>query len=158
MFRELTRKKQQLSENDCIAILKNEKRGILSVMGDDGYPYGTPMNHFYNENDNKIYFHCGKHGHRIDALKKCNKVSFCVLDSGYTVENDWALNIKSVIIFGKIDIVDNISEIIDITAKLSRKFTSDENYINQEIELYAHKTLLLRLTPEYICGKLVKES
>ena len=158
MFRELTRKKQQLSEDDCIDILKGEKRGVLSVVGDGDYPYGMPMNHFYNEDDKCIYFHCGKSGHRLDSLKKCNKASFCVYDNGYTDENEWALNIKSVIVFGRIDIIDDADEIADVSARLSRKFTNDEDYIRQEISLYAHKTLLLRLTPEHICGKLVKEA
>ena len=78
MFRQLTRIKQQLSLDECIHLLKSEKRGVLSVLGEDGYPYGMPMNHWYNEEDGKIYFHCGKTGHRLDALKKENKVSFCV--------------------------------------------------------------------------------
>ena len=68
MFRELTRKKQQLSIEECIHILKTEKRGVLSVNGDDGYPYGMPMNYWYDEVDGKIYFHCGKVGHRLDSL------------------------------------------------------------------------------------------
>ncbi|HAE15317.1 MAG TPA: 5-nitroimidazole antibiotic resistance protein, partial [Erysipelotrichaceae bacterium] len=59
MFRELVRKGQQLDENTCIKLLKETKRGVLSVIGDDGYPYGTPINHFYNEEDGKIYFHGG---------------------------------------------------------------------------------------------------
>lgn len=51
MFREMTRIRQQLAESECIEILKNEKRGVLSVLGDDGYPYGMPMNHYYCEED-----------------------------------------------------------------------------------------------------------
>ena len=60
MFRELVRKKKQISMEECIRILKSEPRGVLSVLGDDDYPYGMPMNHFYNKEDGKIYFHCGK--------------------------------------------------------------------------------------------------
>ncbi|MBQ8408083.1 MAG: pyridoxamine 5'-phosphate oxidase family protein [Clostridia bacterium] len=158
MFRELIRKNKQLSQEECIALLKNEKRGVLSVLGEDGYPYGMPMNHFYNEEDGKIYFHSGNVGHRLDALKKCNKVSFCVYDQGYRKEGEWALNVKSVIAFGRIEIVDDLDVIADITAKLSRKFTNDEDYIKDEIEKHAHRTLLLVLTVEHLCGKLVEES
>ncbi len=158
MFRELIRKNKKLPFEECAAILKSEKRGVLSVNGDGDYPYGMPMNHFYNEEDGKIYFHCGKVGHRLDALKKDNKVSFCVYDSGYRKEGEWALNIKSVIVFGKIEIIDDLDRIKDITAKLCYKFTNDEKYIKQEIEQHAHRTLLLVLTPEHICGKSVEES
>ena len=158
MFRELTRKKKQITKEECIEILKNEKRGVLSVIGDEGYPYGMPLNHFYNEEDGCIYFHTGKEGHRCDALRECNKVSFCVYDKGYKNEGEWALNIKSVIVFGRIELIDDIDRITDITRKLSYKFTKDDNYIENEIKLYASKTLLLKLVVEHMCGKIVTES
>lgn len=158
MFRELARKNKKISMEECIRILKTEKRGVLSVMGENGYPYGMPMNHFYNEEDGKIYFHCGKSGHRLDALKKDNRVSFCAYDEGYKNPGEWALNIKSVIVFGRMAIVDDIDKISDIVTKLSHKFTGDDEYIKAEIENYAKATLLLELTPEHICGKTVQES
>ena len=158
MFRDLLRKKQQLSTEDCIEVLKNETRGVLSVIGDEGYPYGSPMNHFYKEEEGKIYFHCGKVGHRLDALKACDKASFCVYDRGYRREGEWALNVKSVIVFGRVEIIDDHDTIVDITTKLSYKFTQDEAYIQGEIAHDAHRTLLLALTPEHICGKLVNEA
>ncbi|MBQ8207674.1 MAG: pyridoxamine 5'-phosphate oxidase family protein [Clostridia bacterium] len=158
MFRELIRKNKQISENECISVLESETRGVLSVLGDDDYPYGMPINHWYNSEDGKIYFHCGKIGHRLDALKRHNKVSFCTYDKGYRDEGEWAWNVRSVIVFGKIEIIDDMDKIIDVTTKLSRKFTQDEEYIRDEIEKHAHKTLLLQLTPEHICGKLVTEA
>lgn len=158
MFRELLRKNRRISFEECINVLKTETRGVLSVNGDDGYPYGMPMNHWYNEENGKIYFHCGAVGHRLDALKKNDKVSYCTYDNGYRKPNDWALNVKSVIVFGKITIVNDPERIIDVTTKLSHKFTNDEEYIQKEIKENIHRTLLLELTPEHVCGKLVNES
>ena len=158
MFRELVRKKQALSREDCIDVLQKETRGVLSVIGDDGYPYGAPMNHWYNEEDGAIYFHCGNIGHRLDALRENDKVSFCVYGQQWKEEGSWAWNVKSVIVFGRMEIVDDMDAIVDITTKLSRKFTQDEDYIRKEIEGHAHRTLLLRLTPEHISGKRVNEA
>lgn len=158
MFRILTRKKQQISHSECISILVQETRGVLSVNGDDGYPYAMPMNHFYNEEDGCIYFHCGKKGHRIDALRRDPKVSFCVYDGGYREEGRWALNVRSVIVFGRVDIIDNIDEVVRITTRLCYKFTQDKEYIDREIKSCAGATYLLKLIPENICGKLVNES
>ena len=158
MFRELARKNKAISREECLTLLKNEIRGVLSVLGDDEYPYGMPMNHFYNEEDGKIYFHCGKAGHRLDSLKNHDKVSFCVYDAGYRNEGEWALNVKSVIVFGRIKVVDDMARIVDISRALSHKFTQDEEYISREIEKYAKGTLLLELTPEHMCGKMVTES
>ncbi len=158
MFRELIRKNKQLSYDECIYIMKNETRGVLSVNGDDGYPYGMPMNFFYNDTDGCIYFHCGKTGHRIDSLNKSDKVSFCVYDKGAKEEFDWAYNVKSVIVFGRVEIVEDLATIEDITFKLSLKFTSDKEYIEKEIKEHGNKTLLIKLKTEHICGKLVKEA
>jgi len=158
MFRELSRKHKQLPMEVCIEVLKNETRGVLAVLGDEEYPYAMPMNHWYHEADGSIYFHCGKTGHRLDALKKHDKVSFCVYDEGYREEGNWALNVKSVIVFGRIRIVEDMEQIVEITRLLSHKFTQDETYIDKEIKAFAPKTILLQLIPEHICGKLVQES
>ena len=134
MFRELTRKKQKLTQEDCIEVLKNETRGVLSVNGDDGYPYALPINHYYNEEDGKIYFHSGKIGYKIDALKKDDKVSFCVFDQGVRSPGQWYYVVKSVIVFGRIAIIEDPDRIVDITTRLSHKFTDDEDYIQGEIK------------------------
>lgn len=158
MFRPLLRKNKELSFCECAEILTNEKRGVLSVLGENGYPYGMPMNHFYNEQDGKIYFHSGNIGHRLDSIIKETKVSFCVYNEGAKEPNDWSCTVKSVIVFGKIEIITDLQKIVDISTKLSHKFTQDEEYIKNEIKTHAHRTLLLVLTPEHICGKVVKES
>lgn len=158
MFRELMRKKQALSREECIRILKTELRGVLSVNGDGGYPYGMPMDHWYCEQDGKIYFHCGDKGHRLDALRRDDKVSFCVYDEGYRLPDEWPLYIKSVIVFGRVEIVTDPARIAEVTTALSYRFTQDAAYIQKEIEQHAHHTLLLALTPEHMCGKLVQES
>ena len=143
---------------DCVQVLKKETRGVLSVLGDGGYPYGMPMNHWYEEEDGCVYFHGGNIGHRLEALKKDCKVSFCVYDQGYRKEGEWALNVKSVIIFGRMELLEDQETIKAITRKLSYKFTQDEAYIEDEIEKHAHRTVLMKLLPEHICGKLVEES
>ena len=158
MFRQLRRKDKELSHNECIEILKNEKRGVLSVIGENGYPYGMPMNHFYNEEDGKLYFHCGRGGHRLDALMKDARVCFCTYDKGYRLPDNWPLYIKSVIVFGRIRVVEDRDRIADITTRLSYKFIQDDEHIKSEIEKYIDATLLLELTPDHLCGKLVEES
>ncbi len=158
MFREMRRQKQRISEAECIEILKNEPRGVLSMLGDCDYPYGVPINQFYCEENGHIYFHGGKVGHRVDAIKKHDKVSLCVYDSGYRKEGEWALNIKSVIVFGRIKIVDNYDEMVDICRRLSYKFTKNSEYIEREIKKYASATLLMELIPEHMTGKLVNEA
>ena len=158
MFREMLRKKQQLTDAECIEILKNEPRGVLSMLGDDGYPYGVPINHYYCEADGRLYFHGGKKGHRIDAVRQHDKVSFCVYDQGYREDGDWALHIRSVIVFGRIELIEDRETVYDISRQLSYKFTNDEEYIEREIKHAGPRTLMFALVPEHMTGKLVNES
>lgn len=158
MFRKMRRFKQQLSEAECQKILKEEKRGVLSVLGEDGYPYGLPINFFYNEANGKIYFHGAKTGHKIDALKACDKVSFCVYDTGYKKPGDWALNIKSVIIFGRIRFVEDRELTLAMCRDLCHKFTQDEAYIAHELKYSGPAVQCLELTIDHMTGKLVNES
>ncbi len=158
MFREMLRKNQSLSQDECIELIKTETRGVLSVLGEDDYPYGTPMNHFYSEDDGKIYFHCGHYkSHRTDALRRHDKVSFCVQTTGERMDGEWYYTVKSVIVFGRMEIVDDMEKIVDISTRLSHKFTQDEEYIQREIADAASRTLLLCLTMEHMTGKRVKE-
>lgn len=158
MFRDLSRKNKQLPHESCIRLLTDERRGVLSVHGDDGYPYGSPMNHFYNEADGCLYFHCGRYGHRLDALRRCDKVSYCVMDKGVKPEDEWAYRVQSVIVFGRMEVIDDWDTMVEITTRLSRLFTQDEACIQREIAQSGKATLLLKLTPEHMCGKLVTEA
>lgn len=156
MFRDLTRKKQQLSSEECKEILKQELRGVLAVNGDNGYPYALPINFYFDEADGKIYFHSGKIGHKLDAISADDKVSFCVYDKGYHKDGHWSLNIKSVIIFGRIHIINDWSDALMV--EFSKKFTSDVEYINEEIKKFRGNTALLCLEIENMTGKIVNEA
>ena len=157
MFREMRRKKQELSKEECLEVLRQEPRGVLSIMGEDGYPYGMPMNHWYNEKDGQLYFHGAKAGHKIEALKTCDKVSFCVYDKGYRKDGEWALNIRSVVVFGRISQVEDSEKTVEICSNICRKFTDDEAYLKEELS-HIPRVLCLELTPDHMTGKLVNES
>ena len=158
MFREMLRAKQQLSREECVELLKNELRGVLSVQGDDGYPYGLPIDHWYCEENGRVYFHCGRTGHKLDALRTSDKVSFCVYDQGCRREGDWALTIRSVVVFGRARPLEDHARALEICRELSRKFTQDEGYIEEEVRRSGAGTLVIELIPEHITGKRVHEA
>lgn len=157
MFRKMRRFKQELRKAECIEVLEHEVRGVLSVLGTDGYPYGVMMNHWYNPEDGKLYFHGAKEGHKIDAVRANDKVSFVVHDSGYRKDDEWALNIRSVVVFGRMRVVEEREKAKMICTNLCRKFTDDEAYIDDELT-HLDRVMCLELVPEHITGKLVKES
>ncbi len=158
MFREVTRIKQALSKEECISILKEELRGILSLNGEDGYPYGVPLNHYYDADTNRLYFHSGKTGYKMECMREREKASFCVLDKGVRLENDWAYVFRSVIAFGKIGFVEEEGEIRRIARLLSLKFNDDEEFIEKDINRYIHATAMFYLQIEHMTGKRVTEN
>ncbi len=159
MFREMRRKKQQLSFEECQEVLSNEVRGVLSVIGDNGYPYGIPINYKYSAKENKIYFHGAKEGHKIDSINKNDKVSFTVYERGVPIESKRGLNVRSVIIFGRIKIVKDKETTLNICRNISRQFDfADKEFIEEEIKKFANAVMCLELIPEHITGKLINES
>ena len=156
MFRKMRRFKQQISNEKCIEILKTEPRGVLALHGEDGYPYALPLNHLYY--DGRLYFHCAAEGHKIDAIKDDNKASFCVTDKGFKRENEWALNINSVIVFGKISFVTDKKKKENALRLLGNKFYPDPDDVEREIEKFLDKVCILEMSIDYMTGKLVNES
>ena len=157
MFREMRRQRQALSHEDCIDLLTTETRGVLAMTGDEGYPYCVPINHYYCAEDGRLYFHGGKIGHRVDAVRACDKVCYTVFDKGFLKEGDWALNVRSVIAFGRMSIVEDEEKALEICRKLCYKFTDDEDYIADEIAKFAKATLVMAMEIEHMTGKLVNE-
>ena len=158
MFREVARSKQALPKETCIQILKEEKRGMLAVQGDDGYPYGFPINHYYDEEANKIYIHGANFGHRVDAVKRDPKVSYCVFGQDSQKDGDWAKYVKSVIVFGKAELIEDKDEIIRICRLLCDKFPCTQEYIETEIAKDTDRTLVIAIDIEDMNGKLVHEA
>lgn len=156
MFRQMRRVKQQLSEEEALEVLKNAKRGVLSVIGDDGWPYGIYLNpHFEN---GRIFFHGAKAGHKIDALKKNARASFTVIDEGVKDEGGWAYTFKSVVVFGKVEFVEDQNEAIALCRRLARRFNPSEADIEDEIRRAASHVQVFALVPEHITGKRVHEA
>ena len=91
----MRRKNRQLSNEECIDILTNEPRGVLALLGDYDYPYTVPMSHVFAD------FHGAQTGHKNDAAKKYEKVSYCVVDRGVKAEDSWWYTFKSVVVFEK---------------------------------------------------------
>ena len=156
-FPALKRIKQALEKEECAAILAKETRGVLSLNGTNGYPYAFPINFYYEASENAVYFHCGKIGYKLDCVKSDPRACFTVTEQGERKSGEWWLTARSVIAFGKIDVIEEPSKVSDISRKLCAKFTQDEAYVEKEIKDYLPQTICLALSIDHISGKRVKE-
>ncbi len=156
MFREMRRFKQAVSEEECKNILKTEKRGVLSLVGDDGYPYGVPINFYYDETENKLYFHSAKTGHKIDAIKSCDKACFTVWNTGFQKDGDWAWNVTSVIAFGRAELASGAAA-MDKLRSLALKYYPTAEEVDAEMAKDSGRVQMIALNIESLTGKLVNE-
>ncbi len=156
MFRKMRRFGQEVTHEECIKILTEEKRAVLAVNGDDGYPYAVPINFYYEQSSRKIYFHCAKEGHKLDALNADNKVCFTVSDSGYQ-KDDWSFYVTSVIVFGRAAVMTDEAEKLDKIRKFGLKYYPTEQSVDEEISRDFSRVNMVEIIPEHITGKLVHE-
>ncbi len=98
MFRRMRRAAQQLSDAEALDILKRGSSGVLAVAGDEGYPYAVPLSYAYSEG--KLFFHVAKSGHKLDAIARNDKVSFCVIGKDEVVPDEFTTYYRSVVVFG----------------------------------------------------------
>jgi len=153
MFREMRRKKQLLSIKESIEILKYRTSGVLALLGDNNYPYAIPISYVYD--NYKIYFHSAKTGHKIDAVKKCNKASFCVIDQDNIIPEEYTTYFRSVIAFGKVRILDDKEEIRKAIEKLAIKYQPKDSETNRNKAIAKELNLLciIEFSIEHITGK-----
>lgn len=157
MFRKMRRIKQEISKEECIRILNTEKRGTLAMIGENGYPYAIPLNFYYDEAEEKIYFHSAKEGYKIDAIKNSEKVCFTVCNSGIKKDGDWAYYVTSVVVFGKAHLVTDDSVTYEKAKAIGLKYYPSEQEVEAEIKRDISRVLLVEINIEHITGKLVHE-
>ena len=153
MFREMRRKRQQLTKAECVEILMRNTSGVLAVLGDGGYPYAVPLSFVYD--NGTLYFHCAKSGHKLDAIKACDKVSFCVVDRDLVVPQEYTTYFRSVIVFGRASIVDSEVELRSAIEKLAVKYHPDDSRDNRDsaIEKDYKALCMVKIQIEHMTGK-----
>lgn len=156
MFRRMRLKKQQLSQEECIEIMETRTSGVLSVAGDNGYPYGVPLSYAYC--DGKIYFHGAGAGHKLDAIRACDKACFTVIAHDEVVSAEYTTYFKAVIAFGRIRVLEEPEDKRAGLKKLGMKYCSDvEEGMAEEIESKLMAVSVMEMTVEHMTGKQASE-
>lgn len=153
MFREMRRKRQKLSKEECDSILYRGTSGVLALHGDDGYPYAVPISYVYD--GEKLWFHSAKNGHKIDAILKNEKASFCVIDQDQIVPEEYTTYFRSVIAFGRVHILEDDTEKRSAIEKLAVKYAPDDTAENRDtaIEREWKPLCMLEMEIEHLSGK-----
>ena len=151
-FREMRRSRQQLSNEESIAILQKATSGTLALLGEGDYPYAVPISYVYD--DGKLYFHSALTGHKVDAIRKCDKASFCVIERDDVQPERYTTFYRSVIAFGRIHIVENEEEKLSFARMLGNRYNpNDEERLQKELEKGFSRMLMICFDIEHLTGK-----
>ncbi len=151
-FRPMRRKHQQLSHEECETILNKATSGTLAILGDGGYPYSLPISFVYY--NGKIYFHSALKGHKIDAIRSCDKASFSVIDKDDVRGKEYTTYFRSVICFGRIHIIDDDDKKMAATRLLGNRYNpNDDEALAAEIHKSYKAMCIIELDIEYMTGK-----
>ena len=151
-FRPMRRHRQQLSREECERILGRCTSGVLALTGDGGYPYAVPLSYVYA--DGAIIFHSAVEGHKVDAIRRDSRCSFCVIEQDEIKPAEFTTYFRSVIAFGRIQILENDNEKVQALRLLGSRYSpGDEPGLQHEIDKSLDHVLLLRLDVEHLSGK-----
>lgn len=153
MFREMRRKRQALSKEEIAAVLSRGMSGVLALSGDDNYPYAVPISYVYD--DDKIYFHCAKAGHKLDAIQRNAKASFCVIDQDQIIPEEYTTYFRSVIVFGQIEVITDEQDKRLAIEKLAIKYAPKDSTANREkaIDKEWAPLCTLKMSIDHMTGK-----
>ena len=155
-FREMRRKRQQLTESESISILEKGTSGTLALLGDGGYPYAVPISFVYHEG--KLYFHSALSGHKVDAIRNCDKASFCVIDQDEVHGERYTTYFRSVIAFGRIHIIEDEKGRLTAAKLLGNRYNPNQDEaLQKELNQGLHRMLVLCLDIEHLTGKMAIE-
>lgn len=154
MFRELRRKDREISEAEAMEILNGNEYGVLSTVGEDGYPYGIPVN--YIVENGAVYFHCAVAGHKLENIVFNSRVSFCVVGKTKIIPEKFTTKYESVVIFGTAMEAEG-EERQDAFMGIVDKFSKDFAEKGQEhIMAAGSRAKIIKIKIEHIQGKAHK--
>ncbi len=153
MFREMRRKKQAISMEESAEVLMRGTSGVLALLGDDGYPYAVPISYVYD--GAHIYFHCAKAGHKLDAIKRDSKASFCVIDKDEVIPEKYTSYYRSVIVFGTIRVIQDEQEKREAIEKLALKYVPEDTAAHRKsaIDQEWGPLCMLEMMIDHLTGK-----
>lgn len=154
MFRRIRKIKNEIDKDAVDSLLHSCRRGVLSMNGDDGYPYSIPINYYYDKANQKIYFHGAKSGYKVDCLNRNDKVCFTVFGNESIKELPWAPYVQSVVVFGRCHLIDTDNEILKTFAM---KYYPSSDLADMEIKEGSKFVQMYEISIEHKSGKQVQE-
>ena len=111
----------------------------------------------YVEDSNQIIFHGSKVGHKVDSLKRSDKICFTVYGNETIKDLNWAPYLESAVVFGRCHMTDNLEETKKLCKQFAMKYYPTEAMVDEEVEISARAVCMYVIDIEHISGKRVQE-
>lgn len=158
MFRPLRKKSNAIDDAAARELLARERRGVLAVAGDDGYPYAVPVNYFYDAEAGKNYLHGSKRGHKVDAIGRNDKVCFTVFGNEHVDQAEpWAPYMQSAVVLGRCKLIDDAAQAAEHVRRFALKYYPSAEAVDEELAHSLKAMYLYEITIERMTGKQVQE-
>ena len=150
----MNRPERAMSEQDALAVLKSSEYGVLSTCSVEGIPYGVPVNYYYSQEENAIYFHCANNGRKLDNITANNLVSFVVVGSQIIIPERYTTHYDSAIVAGRARIIDHEQEKKSILIQLCEVLTPSAIERRDEvIQKYFNAVTIVKIDIDSVTGK-----
>ncbi|MGN1023950.1 MAG: pyridoxamine 5'-phosphate oxidase family protein [Lachnospiraceae bacterium] len=157
MYRKMRRAKQEISGEDCRRVLEASRFGTLALSLEDGMPYAVPVSYVFDEADGAIYFHGAGEGQKADAVRHDPRACFNVVSDPQQPEGQWWREFDSVTVFGTLHPVEDLQEKQKWLRRIGQRYYQDYEAVEAEIRQTLSRVLVLKLVPEHMTGKHVRE-
>lgn len=153
MFRPMRRSRQALGIDASKEVLSRSTSGVLALLGDGGWPYAVPLSYAFD--GEKLYFHCAREGHKLDAIRREARASFCVVDRDEVVPEEYTTYFRSVIVFGRVRVLENEAQMRAAIELLARRYFPQDSAENRHraIEREWAGLCMLEMDIEHMSGK-----
>ena len=157
MFRPMRRSRQALGIDACKEVLSRGTSGVLALLGDGDWPYAVPMSYAFD--GEKLYFHCAREGHKLDAIRREARASFCVVDRDEVVPAEYTTYFRSAIAFGRVRVIEDEAQKRAAIELLARRYFPEDSAENRRraIEREWAGLCMLEMDIEHMSGKEAKE-
>ncbi|MGA2709377.1 MAG: pyridoxamine 5'-phosphate oxidase family protein [Steroidobacteraceae bacterium] len=154
----LRRADKVMTTEEIDAFLAGTFCGRTATIGPDGYPYVVPNLFIWTRG--QVYLHNAKIvGHFMTNVRYCDRVSFEIDEAGEVypygpAECDTTVSYRSVVLFGRIRIVEDEAEKIEFYTAVMRKYAPAESWGRERGSFpRLGMTVVYAITPELITGK-----
>ncbi len=152
MFHPMRRRDRELAVPEAWELLRRAEWGVLSTLGEDGWPYGVPVNHVVVEGC--IYIHCAQVGHKLENLAFESKVSYCTVASSEVQPAELSTDFESAVVFGRAELVAEDAEKRQALEALLARFAPQHPAEGAEAMRKEYgRTAVIRIAPEHVTGK-----